>query len=294
MRVLVLAGLLIWVSVAQASDFWNGLWHTPDQQGEQLMQQGKATEAAKIFSDPRRKAYAELQAGDYQHAAQDFTAFDDSNGNYNRGNALAHVGQLQEAINAYDAALAHDPKNLDARHNRDLVASALQKQPPKPKSASGNDSKSGDNNKNQADNKKDVGKQGANKKNPSPQNPSDNGQQNKASLDKTSQGKSSQARNNGASADQEQQQPAPANTSQSARVGDQPKPADEATQAKLDAATAQEKLPAGRRSARINAPISEKQLAQEQWLRHIPDDPGGLLRRKFMIEHMIRQQGTKP
>ena len=37
-------------------------------------------------------------------------------------------------------------------------------------------------------------------------------------------------------------------------------------------------------------PPSEKQMSQEQWLRSIPDDPGGLLRRKFLIEHMMRQQ----
>jgi hypothetical protein len=35
---------------------------------------------------------------------------------------------------------------------------------------------------------------------------------------------------------------------------------------------------------------SEQQLALDQWLRWIPDDPAGLLRRKFMIEHMLKQQ----
>ena len=28
----------------------------------------------------------------------------------------------------------------------------------------------------------------------------------------------------------------------------------------------------------------------DQWLRRIPDDPAGLLRRKFMLEHLRRQQ----
>ena len=30
----------------------------------------------------------------------------------------------------------------------------------------------------------------------------------------------------------------------------------------------------------------------DQWLRQIPDDPGGLLRRKFALEHCRR--GTRP
>ena len=35
---------------------------------------------------------------------------------------------------------------------------------------------------------------------------------------------------------------------------------------------------------------SEEDIALEQWLRQIPEDPAGLLRRKFMLEHMQRRQ----
>jgi Ca-activated chloride channel family protein len=41
-------------------------------------------------------------------------------------------------------------------------------------------------------------------------------------------------------------------------------------------------------------PPTEQQLALEQWLRQIPDDPGGLLRRKFLIEHLMKQQQVQP
>lgn len=40
-------------------------------------------------------------------------------------------------------------------------------------------------------------------------------------------------------------------------------------------------------------PPTEQQLSEEQWLRRLPDDPGGLLRRKFLIQQLIRQ-GTPP
>ncbi len=33
----------------------------------------------------------------------------------------------------------------------------------------------------------------------------------------------------------------------------------------------------------------ESMQAMEQWLRQIPDDPGGLLRRKFLLEHLRRE-----
>ena len=34
---------------------------------------------------------------------------------------------------------------------------------------------------------------------------------------------------------------------------------------------------------------SEEDIALEQWLRQIPEDPAGLLRRKFMLEHLQRK-----
>lgn len=40
--------------------------------------------------------------------------------------------------------------------------------------------------------------------------------------------------------------------------------------------------------------MSEKRLALEQWLRQIPDNPAGLLRRKFLIEYMMRHRGENP
>ncbi|MBF0438496.1 MAG: VWA domain-containing protein [Magnetococcales bacterium] len=37
----------------------------------------------------------------------------------------------------------------------------------------------------------------------------------------------------------------------------------------------------------------ESQLADEQWLRRIPDDPGGLLRRKFLYQYQRQRQTTQ-
>ena len=35
---------------------------------------------------------------------------------------------------------------------------------------------------------------------------------------------------------------------------------------------------------------AEEQQAMARWLRRIPDDPGGLLRRKFQLEHSKRRR----
>jgi Ca-activated chloride channel homolog len=39
----------------------------------------------------------------------------------------------------------------------------------------------------------------------------------------------------------------------------------------------------------------ERRLANQAWLQRVPDDPGGLLRRKFALEYARRQrQGDTP
>jgi Ca-activated chloride channel family protein len=74
-------------------------------------------------------------------------------------------------------------------------------------------------------------------------------------------------------------------------------PADDAEQARRDTAASvgQRNGPvASDGKPALQGRPTEQQLAQQQWLRAIPDDPGGLLRRKFLIEHMLRQQKGQP
>lgn len=314
MRGLVLTGLLLWAAAAQANPTWDSLWRTDEQRGQQLLRQGKPAEAARLFRDPRRKAYAELQAGNFPQAAQDFAAFGDSDSQYNRGNALARAGRLQEAIKAYDTALARDPANRDARHNRDLVAKALQKQPPKPQSASGK----GQQGKGQQGDKGQSGQNGQKQGDQGKQNTgsgTQNGDASKPSSNNAAQaGKPSQSQAGGAqtqpagqgqpqqgSPQPGQQQAGRSNPGQSpvsrnadANAAQQNQAANDAAQARNDAAAGLARPQASLAPQAANSPPSERQLAEEQWLRRIPDDPGGLLRRKFLIEHLIRQQGTQP
>ena len=46
----------------------------------------------------------------------------------------------------------------------------------------------------------------------------------------------------------------------------------------------------GQAQARAETPQErERRLANEAWLRRVPDDPGGLLRAKFRLEYERRQ-----
>ena len=121
MRRVTLMLLLVLGSAAARADTWSDLWATREQQAQQLLDSKRPAEAAPLFADPRRRAFAELQAGQYAKAAEHLAPFKDAESQYNRGNALAHTGQLKDALAAYDAALAQSPGNRDVLTNRDLV-----------------------------------------------------------------------------------------------------------------------------------------------------------------------------
>lgn len=102
---------------------WQDLWSTSDQQGQAAFASGDYDTASGQFETPAWRGSAAYRAGDYAASAQDFSA-----NAYNRGNALAKSGQLEEALGAYDQALAADPQDADAKYNRDLVQKLLDEQ----------------------------------------------------------------------------------------------------------------------------------------------------------------------
>lgn len=338
-RTLLLLGFCLGSAVASAGP-WADLWSRPEQQGQRLLQQHKPAEAAQRFSDPRRRAYAELQAGHYPQAAEILKPFADADSQYNRGNALARAGRLKEALAAYDAALQKAPKDADIRHNRDLVAKALQ-QPPQQQGKQGQ-GQNKDSQKGQDQNKEPQKGQSAS-------SGQSGGQENKGghSNSSSSQGEgrgqgSSQSSGSSGSAGHSAQHSqgtgaqAGAASSSSQGTGRQANGASSSSQAAgaqasgsassqgaqghagaSQSAGAQDDAAAGAQylrdqmSASASAkpqrvtggpddnpkpkpPPSESSLALDQWLQRIPEDSGELLRRKFLIEHYMRQQQESP
>src|SRR3546814_12271365 len=67
---------------------------------------------------------------DYAAAADAWKALPGADADYNRGNALARAGRYEDAIKAYDQALAQQPGMADAIANRKLVEAAMKRKPP--------------------------------------------------------------------------------------------------------------------------------------------------------------------
>ncbi|PIE00557.1 MAG: hypothetical protein CSA79_03290 [Thiothrix nivea] len=104
---------------------WQNLWQTPDQQGQQALQQGDAATAADLFHDPAWQAAAAYRARDYARAEALYANSKTQDGLYNYGNVLARQGKLKEALAAYEAVLQQNPDHQDALHNKNVLESQL-------------------------------------------------------------------------------------------------------------------------------------------------------------------------
>ncbi len=117
--------LFVQVSSAMALD-WEGLWRTPDQQGQRLMEQGEYLQAAGKFTTPERIGAALFRAGEFEQAAAVFGRATSAEAHYNRGNAHVMLGEYDAAIEAYEKALYERPGWIRAEEN--LQIAILRKQ----------------------------------------------------------------------------------------------------------------------------------------------------------------------
>jgi Ca-activated chloride channel family protein len=272
---------------------WPDLWSRPDQRAESALQAGHPEQAVPLFADPRRRAYAELQAGKFAAAAADLAPFHDPESQYNRGNALARNGELANAVKAYDAALAQlsreSPLGRNAAHNRALVAQQLpppqgrnpQSQSSQQGSAASAQSNAGAPNAGAAASRADEGTQSSDTaRDPATAQAGD-------SNSRTDRGNASER-------EQAQRDVAAGLASGEGRASSSPRSADRTPPRSPNDAGREREAAAAHPADAAGRPATEQAIAREQWLRQIPDDPGGLLRRKFLIEHWLTERQGEP
>ena len=127
---LLLAGAIIaacaalWALRPAGYEFVN-LWLNPDQQGRWRFERGDYAGAAQAFRDPVWQGVACFRAHDIDCATQSFARVGTVDGDYNGGVLQARVGRLDDALQAFERALAARPDWRAARENRDLVARVI-------------------------------------------------------------------------------------------------------------------------------------------------------------------------
>ena len=237
---------------------WQDLWQTKDQQAQQAYKKQDYAKAAEQFENPDWKAAAHYKAGEYDKSLEDLKNSKSESSAYNQGNALAKAGQLEQAIKAYEKALAVNPNDNDAKHNKEVVEKELEKQKQEQKQQ----------NQQKDDKQKSKGDSEQNKEGEQ----SEKSDEQKQSEEKPEQ-KPEQKQSDKQQPDEKQQDKT-----------EQKKPEEEKPQqAEQGKDEAKEKA---KQQAPVKAePTDEQQQANEQWLKRIPDDPAGLLRRKFKYQY---------
>lgn len=274
--------LLLFLAFGVRAD-WLDAFRNTEQRAQHAYQNEDFTTAANSAS-PLRRGSALYRQGDFTGAAQAFADAGGFAGAYNRGNALARGGDLEGALAAYEAALKARPDDPDAKANRDLIKKLLEqqrkrKQQQKEKNSSGNGSPQ-ERNKSKPGDKAD-GRQADSGKDDAETNKADKNRQG-VEQDKGNAGKEDAGERPG---EQDQGKGSQAQAAQQTEG----KPADSARLAQGDHEQPDSKASSldaqGDDREGAASPVDRRKLesaqALEQWLRRIPDDPGGLLREKF-------------
>lgn len=273
---LILIQLLLLSTSSVFAWQWTDLWQTADQQGTRLLQAGNAKQAAQVFKNKDWQAVAKYRAGDYEQALQRFKSQNTSDGQYNAGNAAAYLGRYQEAIAAYDKAIALNPHNKDAITNREIIKKLFDKQNNSSCSKNSSDSSA----KNEKENAKDSSTKndGENAKNSSTKNDKKDGKDSSAKNEKDNSNNETKNSQNSTSKDNSNPQQSSNNATTSQANGSDP----QKTPKSLD--SKQDKLSASAAQRQEEA----KEEDQKQLLRRLSDDPGGLLRQKFLRDYFRR------
>lgn len=308
---MVFALALITPSAPVEAFEFSDLWLRADQQAARALADGDAKRAQELAQDPSLRGSAAYRAEDYPAASKAWANAHGADALYNQGNALAKAGEYEEAITAYQQALDMDPELEDAQANKHAVEEWLKRQ------QSRDDKNQQDKDKQQPGQKDDKDQQqSGQQQDKQDQNQgqdgeqkSDDQQQQQGDQQEQKQGDSQQYgkdqskkdqadQNNDANPESGADKDNPTDVQKSAAEAARDKGQKDEQQQQLSSAI-DKALDEGKDADKSKTPVAsredeasrEQKQALQQWLQRVPDDPGGLLRRKFQLEYDRRQRG---
>ncbi|MGH1485944.1 MAG: VWA domain-containing protein [Cellvibrionaceae bacterium] len=251
------------------ASLWGDLWKNQDQRGLKAWQEKDYDKAAKEFSDSQWQGSAQYKTGDYEAALKHFEDDQTAIGDYNRGNALAQLQRYEEAISAYEQALKKQPQFPEAEKNKAIVEKIKQQQDQQKNQQEKNEKDNNEKNKEKNDSSEEQSNSDESSNNEEQQGNGENNVTEKSKEENKQDLNHKQENNNKESEKNEQNQ----QSAQDEKAGSEEKP-----------------IPAPEISAAEEKLSKEEQQALQQWLRKVPDDPSGLLKRKFEYEFQKRRE----
>lgn len=247
------------------------LWRNADQRGERLLKEGQPERAAQAFENPEWRGSAHYRAGNYAEAAAEFAQSDSPRAHYNRGNALARAGELEAALEAYEQALEQVPDMQDALANHELVSQLLEQQE---QQQDQQDNQNGDSEDPSDSSDQEQQSDQDQEQNQDPDQSQQTDQSQNPEQDETEQ----EAQESDAEAEDQPSDTDETESEAEPSTPDTPEPSEDEQEQPLDLTPGDEPL------------SDEEQQALEQWLRRVPDNPSGLLQRKFQYETEQQQR----
>lgn len=276
-------------SASALSETWQSLWKNKEQRADIALKNQQYDKASKLSESTERLGSAEFKKGNYKDALPNFKKSNGADARYNEGNTLAKLKKYKEAIAAYDKALKIQPDMKDALFNKKAIEDFLKKQNQKNKDNKNNkdsDQKNQDNDKNKDSKKGKDSDKDSDKKEGEKQD--QNGGKDDKKDKKNQFDKANKALDKG---DKEKPEKEKAQQNQDEKQDRGKKEGKQKKPEELKQQNEAHKEEAKGTKAEAEKLTKEEKMAAEQWLRRIPDDPGGLLRRKFLRQY---RQRTRP
>jgi len=252
------------------ANVWQSLWNNNEQRAHQALSQQDYQKADRLFRSPQWRGISKSKQGDFNAAAEEFGQGLNAEDFYNKGNAQALGGKIDQALASYQQSLKLNPNNPDAEANIELLKKLKQQQKDKNDQA-----KQQDQGQDSDEKKADEQQAGNDQQEPSKQQGKDQAD------DKNSDSDSNDDKSD--NKDPQEQNSDPDN-----QPDKEPKPSQNDNKKKQQEEELQRQA-AKMAAAQANLD-AEQQQALEQWLQQVPDDPSGLMRRKFKYQYDQRRR----
>lgn len=295
------------------------IFKNADQRGKIAFDNSDFSKANELFEDNEWRAANAYKMGDYESAATLYSELlsneqtNTKHNMYNQGNALAKLGKLEEALNAYNQTLERDTEHKQALQNKKIVEELLKQQQEQESQQDQNEKSSDENNKEQSQENKEESK-GEGEENDSQQEQSDqnnsqeNGQQGSESNDQQSDEQQNSNQQSGESENKGKEDESLKQTAQEqAQQESQAQQEQEQEQSKEQEnelnQEGENQQDSEQQQSAISNQINEDDLTPEQKeemqrmqmiLNKVPDAPAYLLKRKMLLEAYKRKNNAPP